>query len=278
MSIGCSLGWSSCPGSDASSSVSLTNDTTNKDIVNVLQRSAQSVASSTLMSQDITFAPCPYPSAVVWNCPGGFTVTQTMKGDIKTITDISSSQVTDIKAILSNKVQQNAKSGSDASTMFLSLSDSKSYSTVDVANHVTNVIEHNITQQTMKSIIDEYNIKQKMTLPACGTINASTCSFNQDMILSLVASRVIDEVTTALSSDTFLNSLKQSGDSTAKAKVSLLNLDFDSIAKMVLACVLLVVIMGIVAALIKHHQAAAKTVNDGVVVTGAASAPSAPRA
>jgi hypothetical protein len=246
--MGCFFGMGDC-GAESTSTVSLKNSTLNQNITNILQRSSSSVQTSSLMTQVINITPCPVnPDKVVWNCgPNPLQLSQMMSGTIKTITTLSDTDRIDIIRTIQNHVNQNAQSAADASTMFLSLTKAESHSAVDVSNYISNLVNTTLTSEKVQSIISIYNLSQTMNFPACGTINASSCIFGQNMILSLIADNMINAVSEVVSNDSFLNDLTQKGGSTATADVSLLNMNFGGLMKGITQLIILVIIVIVLA-------------------------------
>jgi hypothetical protein len=207
----CILGMGDC-GSSSQASTSLTNSTVNQNLTNVLSTVSSSVSTSLLALQKIKFLPCPQnPNSFVANCPNGFGVIQNISGKINIVTSITQDTATELANVINNQVKQNAADTANASSQFLSTASSTATTADNVANYITNLVSKNITSQTVNDIISQFDFTQEQIVYECGTWNASSCEFSQNMQLSLISDAIISTVNNLVSNDAYLNSLTQTG-------------------------------------------------------------------
>lgn len=163
----------------------------NKDITNVLQKNVNNTFTNILAPQSAKLINkgtmiCP---------PGAPLINQKIHGKFIVINDITADTANDIKILLKDKVRndlsQIQKIVSEAGGNWGSNIDSKN--SVDLSTELENIIEKNITHETLNEIVNQFSISQDGVVKNLGTISGS-CTINQDMALDYTSSNIIASV------------------------------------------------------------------------------------
>jgi predicted O-linked N-acetylglucosamine transferase (SPINDLY family) len=227
------MGCGDC-GSSSEASTSISNTTLNQQLTDILIKTATTVSTSVFANQSINLLPCSTnPDKFVANCGTAISVIENMTGTMNLVTSVTTDQSTALAAAVNSAIAQNAASSSNANSQFLSTSSSTAKSATDVKNYIQNLVSTKLSTTTIYDIISTFDFRQIQNIYLCGTWNAASCTFNANMQLSLIADTIISTANTAVSNDSFLNTLTQVGGAQATSTAGGIQGAIDAIAHLV---------------------------------------------
>lgn len=209
----CVFGCGDC-GSSAQSSTNIQNDQMNQTLTSILTSNSSNVSTFTTTNQNLTVNMC---ATANFQC-SDFSITQNLTGTFKVITDIDDQTTQNLQTAIKNAIDQNAASSADAKSGFFSTSSSQSVDNTTIVNRLHNIVDTTVSTQNVKAIILNYNFNQTATINLCGTIiSKGACTISQTILVSMIADNILSSVNQAVTNDSFMADLQQSGTSSASA-------------------------------------------------------------
>lgn len=208
-----------CKGPETRNTVE--NEVIRKSLMSVLQQNSSTVSNTAMASQIIDI------EAGSIKCKN-FIAANVMKANIRYISQVTTQMTADIQAAYKAAIEQNIKAKTDEKTELLS-TPSSSATVNEIKNKLTNIVSQSITNQTLTTIANRYNLSQKIKFKFDVLEGEDLCSFTNDMMLDAMATNIIETVNNAVAKDTSILDLVNKAEADAKLHGKGLNSLADSV-------------------------------------------------
>jgi len=213
--------------SSSSSTSSITNNVLNQQITDILNASDNTFSSTTTGLQSITFN---YPPGSTMNC-ATIGISQDENISVKLVTKISSTNAANIQNTINNAITSAANAASAANTQFLSGAGATAMSATDVSNLLTNIASTSVSQTLSSNVLETFDFTQVQVINMPYVMNGTSCTWNQNMQLSLVADTILNNVNSAFASDSTVSAITSTAASTSTATAGGIQGVIDSVFK-----------------------------------------------
>ena len=223
-----------CDDASATVQTELINDTLNKNVMNFINTNLTQQSTGVTTTQDMKLSNINYKNCLL-------NISQ--KADIQVITlqQASSQNVLDLQALITTALTSNLESAANVSTGFMS-SASEAETATKVSNIVKNIVEKNITLETINQMITSVNTSMSMdnkdiTFDQCGYLSlykelgmappmsaiercdtTKPCNISQDIIITLLSQQIVNSTVEAIINDESLIDLTNTIKSSAESK------------------------------------------------------------
>lgn len=175
------------------------NDILHKNVMNALQENSTKVTNSVIASQRIKI------KAGRINCKT-FKVANVMKGHLRFVSAVTQKLTTDIKAAFDTAINQGIEAESKDKRELLS-SPSNTATINDIKNKLHNIVERSITNRSLAEIVNKFNLEQIVDIEVGVIEGADQCDVKQTMLLDIMATNIIEQVSGVAANDQSLASL-----------------------------------------------------------------------
>jgi len=236
-------------GSNQSTEISSTVDIFNKNLFNLMISTKNQATQSCVTNQHINTS---FRNSTIENC--GIDISQQATVSCNLSSMFSDQSSTSLSTLIKTAMDQTADSSNDSTQSFLATALSNQDSNMDLKTYITNIVEKNITMETVNTCISSSELKQDGTFVFdgmkinCG--NKGNIEISQNIQLVALADCVTNKITDILSTDTnitdLLQKLSQENTSSQKGISELI----DSIAKMLGTVGIIIAVVIVVALLV----------------------------
>lgn len=187
----------------------------NQNITNILSRNVSTVGVEITNLADLKITID--PGAIV-ECDS-FNVNQSISSDTNVVMDVTSEQVDDIISLVQSDIESSMTTRSTSENEMLSQALNTNNVT-DMVTILTNIATKNITRENINSLCVSVFNKLTMIINIGGHIVGTSCTFDQNILVKMVASQIIKNAQKTSLSDTTLMHLYTiiSTDNTASSK------------------------------------------------------------
>lgn len=192
------------------------NNTMTKILNSVTQTSQQSISNLVTNWQDITINN--KPGGVI-RCTAGLNIKQILRGDMKVINEISSSQASEIKNQLKEEMSNEVKTiAQNNPSLFQSIFGKASNQTSisEVVNNLESEFNNTVKQESIQNIVNTFVNKQNQTINNEGLIEGSLCNFDQDLLINFQANNILKNVQSSLLTNDVFRKIQNNIETAAK--------------------------------------------------------------
>ena len=146
----------------------------------------------------------------VFNCPGGFNISQTNYENVQTINKVNTVQSAEINTQMTNKVEDKITQEQTKGILAF-LNSIGQAGSVNNSQDITNKVKEAVKNAVTQSIIDEAwtgdYADNKLTLNNSGVVEGGACNIVQNNALDIRVTNLATTVQKTLASDAFINDL-----------------------------------------------------------------------
>lgn len=222
-------------------------DALTKDITNVINNTSTFVNKYVDVSQNVTFSVGQTGSVTCTD--GGTLINQTISGDIKFYDQVTNDTVTNIQKLIENNVNSSLDQTSKEVKDFLSGSSGGDV-TANIKTRINNIIETNITTNSLIQIMQDFAFSQNAAITINGMYHGP-CTIDQTILIRIVSSTIANNIVNVVSQDSSItdisNALKQASERESKGLGDFIKEAFDGLSSGLKLIVIAIVIIAIIA-------------------------------
>jgi hypothetical protein len=188
--------------------INIMNDISNKSVLNILQRNMneQNTTVRTVQNARVKLGPRAYVECTNAN---GTLINQTLNGTFRVLSNTDAQTTSDLKSFFENNldndisqvISQMQQMGGGIGNM------NKHDNYMQIKNQVQNLIEKNITQESVNRDIKQFKFEQNGDLQILGYYKGPCTFINQDMLLELQANGIVSSLAKAVTEDRTVNEI-----------------------------------------------------------------------
>lgn len=187
-------------GSKSKQTTKIINDTLNQVVTNVLTSTSNVVTNNVSAGQSVGFII--KNSTVTCDPPTASLVSQRMTSDFKMVTQIGEETTSAIKNVLNSAADTTSDTFQKVLSSAGSLSYADSKNKTELSNIVKNIIETNVTTETLNQIINNFSYNQDANITIEDSTFTGPCEVSQDMVVQLQTSAILNKVASLIEDNT----------------------------------------------------------------------------